>query len=259
MRIDVTHLDGVAIAKLTEETLVDLVCDELSAGHGGRIAPVNTDVLRGLTREPSTRDLFADGVLSVADGMPLVWASRIQGDPLPGRVNGTNLLFALCGAASNRGLPVFLLGAPPGIAAKAACKLQERYPALSVFGTSSPPLGFDRQPERMSELARAIAAMGPGIVFCAFGFPKQEMVMQYLSASNSEQWFVACGGSLEMIAGAVRRAPRWMQASGLEWLVRLGQEPRRLAGRYLKRDLPYLVGLMGRAVAVRRRNRMAIH
>ena len=253
--IGVTRLDGVPLAKITEQEVVDLVCEELSAGRGGRIATLNTERLRGLKRKPETWRLIQDGVLLVADGMPLVWASRVQGDPLPGRVNGTNLLCALCEAASRKHVPIFLLGAPPGIAAAAAHNLREKYPDLSVYGTLSPPLGFDRQAETMSELADTLAPMGPGVVFCAFGFPKEEMVMEYLSASNPDQWFVTCGGSLEMIAHQVRRAPIWMQATGLEWLVRLAQEPRRLAGRYLRRDLPYLVGLMRRSTVVRYRSR----
>lgn len=251
----VTRLDGFEIMKLVEEEVVDLVCEALSVGRGGRIVTVNVDRLRGLTLEPSTRRLVEPDVVLVADGMPLVWASRLQGDALPGRVNGTNLLFALCEAAATQHLPVFLLGAPPGIGAKAAHNLREKFPDLSVFGTLSPPLGFEFQAGSMSELAHALAPMGPGIVFCAFGFPKEEMVMASLSAANSDQWFVTCGGSLEMLVGAKRRAPAWMQATGLEWLVRLVQEPRRLAGRYLKRDLPYLVGLMGRCVVVRYRKR----
>jgi N-acetylglucosaminyldiphosphoundecaprenol N-acetyl-beta-D-mannosaminyltransferase len=253
---DATRLDGFEIAKLMEEEVVALVCEALANGRGGRIITVNVDRLRGLSRLPTGRYLAGPDVLLVADGMPLVWASRIQGDPLPGRVNGTNLLCALCEAASKREVPVFLLGAPPGIAADAARNLEERYPGLCVFGTSSPQWGFERQPERMAELARAIGPMGPGIVFCALGFPKEETVMEYLSASNPDQWFVTCGGSLEMLAGVVRRAPPWMQAAGLEWLARLVQEPTRLAGRYLQRDLPYLLGLMGRSMAARYRNRM---
>ena len=254
-RVDTIVLDGVELAKVTERDIVARVVDELSLGHGGRIATVNTDILRGLNRDPSTMRLVEGDVLAVADGMPLVWASRIQGDPLPGRVNGTNLLLALCEAAGARRLPIFLLGAPPGVAATAASILEKRFPGLGVFGTSSPAQGFELDPERMAEVARDLAPMGPGIVFCAFGFPKQEIVMDHLSASNPDKWFVACGGSLEMITGAVKRAPWWMQASGLEWLVRLVQEPRRLAGRYLKRDLPYLLGLMGRSLAARRRDR----
>lgn len=177
-------------------------------------------------------DIIRDADLSVADGMPLVWASRLLGCPLPGRVNGTNLMIALCEMAAREGRSIYLLGGKPGSAELAVSKLRERFPDLRVVGIDCPPHGFHENPEMDAAVCRRIDEAEPHLLFAALGSPKQE----YWLGSHTHvgaKVMLGIGGSFELIGGVTRRAPRLLQEMGLEWLWRLMMEPRRLWKRYL--------------------------
>ncbi|MGH3716216.1 MAG: WecB/TagA/CpsF family glycosyltransferase, partial [Micromonosporaceae bacterium] len=143
-------------------------------------------------------------------------------------------------------------GSGRSVSERAAAVLRERYPELTVAGAASPPFGFDGTPEGVAPVVGDVAAAAPDIVFVGLGFPRQEQLIRHLSAALPGAWFVGCGASLAFAAGEVRRAPRWMRRTGLEWLHRLGSEPRRLFRRYVIHDLPYALRLLTRA-SLRRR------
>jgi N-acetylglucosaminyldiphosphoundecaprenol N-acetyl-beta-D-mannosaminyltransferase len=172
----------------------------------------------------------------LADGAPLVWASRLQHAALPERVAGSDLIFELSALAARKGYRLFFLGGPEGVAVEAARRLTDRYPGLQVVGTECPPFRKPT-PEEEEALADRIRAANPDILFVAFGQPKGERWI----VSNLERLAVPVsvqvGASLDFAAGRIRRAPRWMQKSGLEWAFRLSREPRRLLGRYASNAL----------------------
>jgi N-acetylglucosaminyldiphosphoundecaprenol N-acetyl-beta-D-mannosaminyltransferase len=176
--------------------------------------------------------------------MPLIWASRIQRTPLAERVTGAQLIWSLSRAASDRDVPVFLLGGAAGVAERAGVAISDRYPRLKLAGTHCPPFGFEDDSDQMREIISRIEQTSPGVIFCGLGFPKQERLMAILAARFPDAWLIGCGGSLAMAAGDVRRAPKWMQATGLEWLYRLLQEPRRLFSRYIIHDIPFAIQLL---------------
>jgi N-acetylglucosaminyldiphosphoundecaprenol N-acetyl-beta-D-mannosaminyltransferase len=245
-----TVVDGVAFDPVTESAVVDQVMVELAAGRGGRIVTPNVDIHRQL-RDPEHRSLL-DGVeLVVADGMPVVWASRLQGRPLPGRVAGATLVRALARRAAAEGRSVFILGGEPDVAAAAADRLTAEEPALQVAGWHSPPLGFEAVPAEQAAVLAAVTQAQPDIVFVALGFPKQERLMAELHSLFPGSWFVGCGGSVDFIAGRTTRAPLLLQRIGLEWAFRLAQEPRRLARRYLVDGIPHAAGMLARSAAAR--------
>lgn len=244
-------VDGIPLHPLTEAQTVDAVMAALDEGRGGILLTANTDIMRQLRMDHGA-DLVDASHLIVPDGMPVVWASLIQGGPrLPERVTGADLVWTLSEAAAKHGRKVFLLGAGPGVADKAAEVFQQTYPDLQVAGTNCPPTGFESDPAYMAELSQQITSSGADLVYVALGFPKQERVAMRLLADAPATWFMGCGGALDMAAGQVPRANERVQKAGGEWLHRLSQEPRRLAHRYLVLDLPYAVGLLARAARAR--------
>jgi len=242
---------GLAIDRISESETVEHALLGVRDGRGGWICPANLDVLRQVADAPELRSLVEEADLVVADGMPLLWASRLQGAPLPERVAGSSLIATLSSAAARQGASVFLLGGDPGVADRAAERLRANNPGLAIGGTHCPPRGFERDPALMAAIESALSTARPDIVFVALGFPKQEQLIQRLRARFPTVWFVSVGASFAFLAGEVQRAPRWMQRSGLEWVHRLAQEPRRLARRYLVEGIPFLLRVL--AASARRR------
>ncbi len=247
------NLLGVDFTAWTEDEVVGHVMGRLSRAadnRGGWILTPNVDILRKMVRRPDVRSFVDDATIAVADGMPLVWASRLQGTPLPERVTGASLLISLCAAASTQNRSVYLLGGADGVADEAGRKLSDRYEGLDVAGWS-PPFGLEATPEGMAEIRARVAASGADLVFCGFGFPKQERIIHELAADLPDTWFIGCGASLTFAAGRIARAPEWMQRNGLEWVHRLVSEPRRLFRRYVIEDLPFALRLLASSALVR--------
>ena len=245
---------GLRIHALTEAQCVDHILRQLDAGCGGWVVTVNLDHLRLFSRQPDYADLCALANLTVADGMPLVWASCLQGTPLPERVAGSSLLWSLTAAAATKGRTIFLLGGSPGTANAAASVLRQRYPALHVAGTHCPGPGFEKDPRNVAHLTARLSAATPDIVYVGLGKPKQDLLISQLRARLPRAWFVGVGISFSFVCGALLRAPIWMQRLGLEWLHRLAQEPRRLSTRYLVHGLPSAAALLSGAALQRLRS-----
>ena len=252
---DRVQLDGTGIDRITEGEVVSVVREAITAGRGGRIITPNVDILRQAQVDSRVRAYLDDADLIVADGMPLVWASRLSGTPLPERVAGSSLIWSLSEGLGRDGRSIFVIGGVAGDgdlvdgATRAAGRLAERCPGLRVAGTRCPEYGFEQDESAYADLCRTVADARPDLVFVGLGFPKQEAVVARLRAHLPQSWFIGCGVAVNFVAGDVDRAPRWMQRTGLEWAHRLGTEPRRLAGRYLKHDAPYALRLLaGRAV-----------
>ena len=189
--------------------------------------------------------------LIVPDGMPLVWAARLRGHPLPERVAGGSLIFSLSEAAAQHGRSIYLLGGATGVPELAGQELRGRYPGLQVAGADSPPLGFDQDPRAVEAVRNRLTAAAPDIVYVGLGFPKQEQLIASLVPSFPRAWFIGCGAAIPYAAKTLPRPPRWMRRTGLAWLFRLLSEPRRLFRRYLIHDLPFALALLVSAAASR--------
>jgi len=186
-----------------------------------------------------------------ADGMPLIWASSLLGNPLPERVTGSNLISSLTAAAAARGRSIFLLGGSPGAAQKAAVVLSARHPNLRIAGVSSQPLESSADRSEWKSIADALTAANPDIVYVALGCPKQEELIEALRHTLPAAWWLGVGIAFSFVAGSIPRAPLWMQRIGLEWFHRLLKEPRRLARRYLIDDLPFALTLFSSVIRER--------
>lgn len=241
------ELAGVVLDAVTEAACVEYVVRASRAGRGGWIATLNLDQLRLTTRSAAFAALCADATLRVADGMPLVWASRLQRTPLPERVTGSNLIWSLSAAAAEDGLRVFLLGGADDTAALAAAALCRSFPTLVVAGTSNAQVDLVARPGDVDLLVETLRRAEPAIVYVALGKPKQEQLIARLRPHFPATWFIPVGVSFSFVSGTVARAPVWMQRLGLEWTHRLVQEPRRLARRYLVEGVPFGAALLLRS------------
>jgi N-acetylglucosaminyldiphosphoundecaprenol N-acetyl-beta-D-mannosaminyltransferase len=178
--------------------------------------------------------------------MPLVWASRLQGEPLPERVAGVDLVMECARLSAERGYRIFLLGAAPGVADVAAEAMERRYPEVQVVGTHSPPSLSEN--DNTVTLARVKEA-NPDILLVAFGAPRQEIWIHEHMQSLNVPVCIGVGGSFDMISGRVSRAPEWMRHTGFEWFYRFILEPKRLWKRYFVQDLPIMMRLISWSTA----------
>jgi len=238
---------GVPVDALTLDQAAQRIVREAASGRGGWVVTPNLDILRRATRDAKFRTLYDATTMRLADGMPLVWASRLQRTPLPQRAAGSDLIFKLAEHAAAGGVTVFLLGGNPGTAEKSVDELKRRFPALRIAGVACPPPGFEKDGAAYESLIQRVADTRPGIVLVALGCPKQEQVIQQLRPRLPEAWFVGVGITFSFVAGEVSRAPVWMRRVGLEWFHRMMQEPGRLARRYLIDGIPFALWLFARS------------
>ncbi len=194
------------------------------------VVTANVDFVVQARNDVELLRIFFDAHLVLCDGTPLVWASRMLGNALPERVAGADIVPLLIQLAAKKGYRVFLLGATPESSALAISRLKTKYPNLETAHYSPP---FNKLLEMdHEEIRRRIVEARPDILLISFGCPKQEkwMTMHYRSLGVPVS--IGVGATIDFLAGQVRRAPRWMQRSGTEWIFRLAQEPRRLFRRY---------------------------
>src|SRR5262245_19840050 len=245
------QLLGMPLACVAENGLLDHMFGELREGRGGWLITANLDFMRRFTKEPNMRELYAQADVMVADGMPLVWATQLLGEPLPERVAGSALIYRFAERAAAEGRALYFLGGEPGAGEAAAKVLTERHPDLRVVGWSAPRVSAE--PTEL-EVAAAVAELRkkkPDLLLVGLGSPKQERLIRALRTYFPHMWMVGVGISFSFVAGHVSRAPVWMRRSGLEWIHRLSQEPKRLARRYLIEDLPFAAELFGRVLWAR--------
>jgi N-acetylglucosaminyldiphosphoundecaprenol N-acetyl-beta-D-mannosaminyltransferase len=242
--LESVELGGLRFARVTRAQAVDRVAEALRRRRGGWLLTATLDYVRRFAQDPAARAVFRGADLIVADGMPILWAARLRGRPLPDRVAGSDLVWLLAERAARDGRSLFLLGGNPGAAEAAARRFQERWPGLRIAGLASPRLGSPPAEAELAPLRAELQAARPDLVYVALGVPKQDELIAALRPHLPGAWWVGVGISLSFVAGEVRRAPPWMQRSGLEWAHRLAQEPRRLARRYLVEDLPFAFRLM---------------
>jgi N-acetylglucosaminyldiphosphoundecaprenol N-acetyl-beta-D-mannosaminyltransferase len=239
---------GLRIDCVTEKQVIARVISSIHDGIGGWIVTPNVDHLRILSERPDLLATVNEASLKIADGMPLIWASRIQGTPLPERVTGAGVTASLAAAAAKVGASIFLLGGNPGDGEAAAAVLGRLNPGLKIAGILCPPHGFEDDSHQMTEIGNALRSAKPDLVYTCFGFPKDPLVISELRHHLPSAWFLGLGGSLAIVSGRTRRSPRWMQRVGMEWLWRLGLEPRRLFRRYIVEDIPFAIRLLSNAL-----------
>lgn len=250
--VGTVEIDGFTFLDVSEQQFVDLVFAERREGRGGWVMTPNVDIMRQARADASLAKLFGRADAFVADGMPILWASRVQGTPLrKGRVCGANLIYAIPATCAEQGRSVFLLGGAKDTGERTAAILKSEFPGLHIAGTYSPPFGFESDPEQYQAMETALLAAQPDFIFVALSVPKSEMLIQKIRSAAPDAWWIGVGAAFDFVSGELKRAPPIAQRFGMEWLFRMVQDPRRLIRRYLWDDLPYACYLF--ASAVRRR------
>jgi len=244
------RLGSLDVDPLTFAEAIDAIDDLVRSRRGGSVFTPNVDHVVLADEHAGFRASYARASLCLADGMPLVWASRLLGRPLPQKVSGSDLIGPLMERAAARSWRVYLLGAGPGVAERAAAVFRSR--GVEVVGVDSPLIRDPRSADERGPIVDRIRRAGADLVLVAFGAPKQELFIDAARPEAGAAVMIGIGASLDFVAGAIRRAPRWMSDRGLEWLYRLWREPRRLWRRYLLRD-PKFVWTVWRSFCDQRR------
>jgi N-acetylglucosaminyldiphosphoundecaprenol N-acetyl-beta-D-mannosaminyltransferase len=200
---------------------------------------VNAAKLVAIRDDERLHEIVTACDLISADGQAVVWASRALGQPLPSRVAGIDLMTALFERGKTLGWRVFFLGASADVLERALAQISERYPGLIVCGSHHGY--FDTND--CDHVCEEIRGARPDVLFVAMSTPKKEYWMAQHALTLDVPLIMGVGGSLEIIAGRVRRAPQLLQRLGLEWAFRLAQEPRRLARRYAVTNTRFLLYL----------------
>ena len=221
---------GVPFDPVTASEAVARIERMIAEGNPHYLVTANVDFLVQARKDIELHRIFLNADLVLCDGTPIVWASRLLGTPLPERVAGADLAPLLIEVAARKGYRLFFLGASTESAQEAVTRLRARYPNLFV-DYYSPPFSSLLEMEH-EECRRRISAARPDLLFVALGCPKQEKWMAMHYRSMGVPVTIGVGGTIDFLAGRLRRAPVWMQRTGAEWLFRLAQEPRRLLRRY---------------------------
>lgn len=196
----------------------------------------NVDHVVMLQSNEQLKHAYRDAALVLADGFPLIAASKLLGKPLPERVAGSELIPALFDRLESRQQPtrVYLMGAMPGVAIKAARQIDRRWPHIKIVGTYSPPFGFENDDSECETMLANLEAAQPEVVIFGVGAPKQELWAHRFHDRIAAKVLFCVGATIDFLAGEKSQAPIWMRRSGLEWVHRCASEPRRLIGRYAK-------------------------
>lgn len=230
-------VDNLSMAE-TLQTIDGFVQSGESHQHGA----VNVDKLVKASKDPLLREIINACALISADGMPVVWASRLLGKPLKARVTGIDLFTALLQRACEKGWRVYLLGAREDVLSSVVAILEKQMPALKIAGYRN---GYWR-PEEEAEVVERIAACRSDLLFVAISSPKKEQFLGKNQAQMKIPFAMGVGGTFDVVAGKVTRAPLWMQNWGLEWFYRFLQEPTRMFRRYFIDGLRFF-WLLGQA------------
>lgn len=234
MRTDVL---GVAFDDVAMDEAVDRALAMLEEDGPHLVVTPNPEIVQRAKQDPEFAQILARAHLVIPDGIGVIYAAKILGRPLKGRVPGIDFAAALLGRAAGMGKRLYLLGAAPGVAEQAAVNLQAAYPGLVVCGA------HDGYFQEDGPVADAIRAARADIVFVCLGFPKQEKWIAANGEAAGARLYIGLGGSLDVFAGKVERAPESFQKLGLEWLYRLIRQPSRI-GRMSKLPL-FLVSAAG--------------
>ena len=221
---------GVQFHAVTKQQAVELAMSKLRAQQKGYVVTPNPEIVDLCRRDPEFMGIVNHAALVLPDGIGIIYAAKILGEGLPGRVPGIEFAEELCAAMAKENMRLFLLGAKPGIAEKAGANLCSKFPGLVLAGTHD---GYFKDD---APVADAIRQSGADCVFVCLGAPKQELWMAKWGPETGAHLLCGLGGSLDVFAGVVERAPKFWSDHGLEWFYRLCREPKRI-GRMMKLPL----------------------
>jgi N-acetylglucosaminyldiphosphoundecaprenol N-acetyl-beta-D-mannosaminyltransferase len=235
------ELMGCQVDNLTMEETLQTIEGFIASGQPHQHVVVNVDKIVKAQHDPELRRIINECALINVDGMPVVWASRLLGRPLKERVAGVDLFENLMRRAAQKGWRVYLLGAREEIVARVHELYVHKYPGLVIAGHRNGYWSADQEAQVVADITAARA----DLLFVAISSPKKEQFLGTYQTSMKIPFAMGVGGTFDVAAGKVKRAPVWMQKSGLEWFYRFLQEPRRMFRRYFIEDMAFF-GLLVR-------------
>jgi N-acetylglucosaminyldiphosphoundecaprenol N-acetyl-beta-D-mannosaminyltransferase len=244
MAIERVNVLGVGISMLNLQTALDAIANAVRERRKGYICVTGVHGVMEAQEDATFRKILNEAFLCTPDGMPMVWAGKLNGHREMSRVYGPDLMLDVCAWSEKNPCRHFFFGGAEGVAESLTEKLKARFPKMEIAGTFTPPFRPLNSDEE-KKLREQINASTPDIMWIGLSTPKQEKFMaQYLSKLDVTL-MIGVGAAFDFHSGRVKQAPRWMQQSGLEWLYRLCREPRRLAMRYFKNNPLFLLKIMG--------------
>lgn len=240
MTMTTLRLGRVPVHAVSMHQTLDLISLRIASGLAGYVLTPNVDHVVLAEKSDALVAAYRDVFLSLADGMPVVWAARLLGHPLPEKVSGSDLVRPLLLRACRDNLSVYFLGGREGSGAEAVRRLALEMPTLRVVGVDAPMISDSAADAEAHAAFLRVQRAQPDLLLVGLGCPKQELWLHRFAPQLKGTVSLGIGASIDFLAGAVTRSPAWMSRHGLEWLYRLAQEPRRLWRRYLLRDPVFL-------------------
>ena len=234
------------VDNLSMDESVRCVEEFVRSGNPHQHVVINVDKVIRTARDASLRAIVNNCDLINVDGMPIVWMSYLLGHPIKQRVTGIDLFERLLERAAFHGWGVFFLGAKEPVVQKAVSAATERWPGLRIVGFRNGYWESDKEEEVVADVKRS----GAQLLFVAISSPKKEQFLGRYSGDLGTSFSMGVGGSFDVLAGVVRRAPQWMRSIGFEWLYRFLQEPKRMFRRYFIEG-PYFFWLVAREIISR--------
>jgi len=242
---------GVGISVLNLRTALAAIADAVSARRQGYICVTGVHGVMEAQDDAAFKKILNGAFLCTPDGMPMVWAGKLNSQTEMSRVYGPDLMLDVCAWSETSGAKHFFYGGADGVAELLAQKLKAKFPKLQVVGTFTPPFRALNETE-VNFLQAQVAAARPDIFWVGLSTPKQEKFMAEFLPKLDATLLIGVGAAFDFHSGRVRQAPRWMQRSGLEWLYRLGSEPRRLAKRYFRNNPRFVWNFLGQLTGLKK-------
>lgn len=227
-----TCIDNLTMSETLNE--IDKLIQKKKCSY---VVTPNVDHIVRLEKDEELQKVYKNASLVLTDGKPLIWISKWYKTPIKEKISGSDLFPRVCQLAANKNYTIYLLGAAEGVADTAARNLMKKYPGLNIVGTYSPPFGFEKNEQEMNKIKTQIQDVHPDILIVGLGCPKQEKFMYYHCKELGVPISFGLGASIDLEAGNIKRAPKWMSNHGLEWLYRFSKEPKRLFKRYFVDDI----------------------
>jgi len=247
-----SELLGVPLALTDYESAMDWMDQAIARGFRGYVIAANVHTVMASQEDEELREALLNSAMVVPDGQPLVWAMNALGHQLSSRVYGPELMARYCERSARSGVRMYLYGGRnQGALVQLALNLRRRYPGLKIVGGYSPPFR-PLEPDEEAAIVEEINGCQPDVVWVGIGVPKQEKWMLAMRDRLDAPLLIGVGAAFDFHAGLVPQAPNWMQASGLEWVYRLGHEPRRLWRRYARYNPRFVTGFARQYSAHRR-------
>lgn len=236
-RMKKQKLLNIYMNNITMRDVVDAVDTSIKLNKKMYIVPVNVDMMVKADKDEKLLQIINDADLTLADGKPLIWISKLLKEPLVEKVSGSDLAIDLLELSNTNHYSLFILGGKDGVAEKAKERIESKYRNIGSINTYSPRFGFENDLKEISKINNIINEVKPDILLACFGCPKQEKWV-YNNINKYFAYVTLCAGAtVDFLAGNVKRAPKWVSDAGLEWFYRFLQEPKRLFKRYFIDDI----------------------